>query len=119
MEQLFSNLISNALKYRKPEVQPKLLIRVEKKHRKQIPSDFIRSSRNYYKISFIDNGIGFNPENAEKIFEVFQRLHHRNEYTGTGIGLAICKKILQNHLGYIQALADPGEGSIFVVYLPE
>jgi signal transduction histidine kinase/CHASE3 domain sensor protein len=119
LEQLFSNLVSNALKYRRPDAPQKIVIRAERKHRKQIAEDFAKISRNYFKLSIIDNGIGFGIDNAEKIFEVFQRLHPRNEYSGNGIGLAICKKIVQNHMGHIYAMADPGQGATFVIYLPD
>jgi signal transduction histidine kinase/PAS domain-containing protein len=118
MEQLFLNLLSNALKYRKEDTQLKIVIKVEEVHRRQINENFIRSSRNYYKITVRDNGIGFDPANASKIFEVFQRLHQKNEYSGTGIGLAICKKIVENHLGHIHATGEPGEGSTFIMYFP-
>lgn len=118
LEQLFLNLLSNALKYSKPNTQPKIDIRVEEMQRKQISEDFIKTSGNYYKITVMDNGIGFEPANATKIFEVFQRLHQKNEYTGTGIGLAICKKITENHLGHIFATGQPGGGSTFVIYFP-
>ncbi len=118
LEQLFLNLLSNALKYRKPKTQPNIEVHVEEVHRSQISEDFIKSSRNYYRITVVDNGIGFDPANATKIFEVFQRLHQKNEYSGTGIGLAICKKITENHLGHILATGEPGEGSTFVLYFP-
>lgn len=118
MEQLFLNLLSNALKYRKEDTQPKIVIKVEAVHRRQIYEDFIKSSRNYYKITIRDNGIGFDHANATKIFEVFQRLHQKNEFSGTGIGLAICKKIVENHLGHIHAIGEPGEGSTFIIYFP-
>ena len=72
----------------------------------------------YYKITIRDNGIGFEQEYAQKIFELFQRLHSRSEYAGTGVGLAICKKIIQNHEGFIEVSSKPGEGSVFTVYLP-
>ena len=72
----------------------------------------------YYHISFADNGIGFEPEYSRKIFEVFQRLHNRTEYGGTGIGLAICKKIIENHNGVIMADSQPNQGATFHVYLP-
>ena len=72
----------------------------------------------YWKIIFSDNGIGFEQQYADKIFELFQRLHSRFEYEGTGIGLAICKKIVQNHKGFIYANGQPGLGASFVIYLP-
>jgi light-regulated signal transduction histidine kinase (bacteriophytochrome) len=118
IEQLFLNLLSNALKYRKEVAQPKIIIKFEEVHRRQIEEDFIKASRNYYKILVRDNGIGFDPANANKIFEVFQRLHQKTEYSGTGIGLAICKKIVENHLGHIHATGEPGEGSTFIMYFP-
>jgi len=118
MEQLFLNLLSNALKYSKPQTQPLVEIRVEEVHRSHIGQDFIKSSRNYHRISVKDNGIGFDPANASKIFEVFQRLHQKTEYSGNGIGLAICKKIVENHFGHIHAISGPGEGSTFIFYLP-
>jgi signal transduction histidine kinase len=72
----------------------------------------------YWKISFEDNGIGFEQQYENKILELFQRLHGRTEYSGTGIGLAICKKIVQNHNGVIKAIGTPGVGAIFSIYFP-
>ncbi|MEO9892040.1 PAS domain-containing protein [Aurantibacter sp.] len=118
LEQLFSNLISNALKYHDPLLAPKINLKSEKVHKEQIPEDFFKTYKHYYKITIVDNGIGFSEENAGKIFEVFQRLHQKNEYSGTGIGLAICKKIVENHHGNIHATSKLGKGSAFVIYLP-
>jgi light-regulated signal transduction histidine kinase (bacteriophytochrome) len=118
MEQLFSNLLSNALKYIDPKTSPNIRITSEKVHREQVPFDFYKSSKHFHKITFIDQGIGFGDEHANRIFEVFQRLHQPSEYSGTGIGLAICKKIVENHHGFILATSELGEGSAFVVYLP-
>ncbi|CAM3574419.1 PAS domain-containing protein [Zobellia roscoffensis] len=118
LEQLFNNLISNALKYKVADVTPSLTIQAEKVHAKQIPEDFFKMANTYYKITIIDNGIGFSTEHSEKIFEVFQRLHQKSEYTGTGIGLAICKKIVENHRGFIYATSELGKGSAFIFYLP-
>ncbi len=119
MEQLFGNLISNALKYRNTTTVSKIVVRAERVHRNQITGPFTKAEKYYQKISLIDNGIGFSPEYAEKIFEVFQRLHQRAEFSGTGIGLAICKKIVENHHGYIYATSEVGKGAAFVIYLPE
>lgn len=117
MEQLFNNLISNAIKYRGLE-DPKIIIDCKKLKRSEITDDFIKKSKTYYRISVMDNGIGFAQEHAEKIFELFQRLHQKTEYTGTGIGLAICKKIVQNHHGHILAESELGKGTSFCFYLP-
>ena len=117
MEQLFNNLLSNAIKYRGME-DPKIIIDCKKLKRNEITDNFIKKSKAYYRISVLDNGIGFAQEHSEKIFELFQRLHQNDEYSGTGIGLAICKKIVQNHSGYILAESEPGKGSSFCIYLP-
>lgn len=119
MRQLFQNLISNSLKFTKEGVIPELLISMEKVDgatyaSKQLPL----ASKEYCKITLKDNGIGFNNDYAEKIFTLFQRLHTRNEYEGTGIGLAVCKKIVENHSGYIQATGIEGEGAIFNIFIP-
>jgi light-regulated signal transduction histidine kinase (bacteriophytochrome) len=75
-------------------------------------------ARRYSHITFKDNGIGFDPQYNRRIFEVFQRLHARTEYGGTGIGLAICKKIVDNHNGLITAESRPNDGATFHIYLP-
>ncbi|TDT47179.1 PAS domain-containing protein [Maribacter spongiicola] len=118
IEQLCTNLISNSIKYGKSDVAPKIIISSKKVRNSEIRENFSKNSEYYYKISFIDNGIGFEPEFASNIFEVFQRLHSKNEYSGTGIGLSICKKIVEKHYGYIHAIGKKGEGSTFVIYLP-
>ncbi|HAB27110.1 MAG TPA: hypothetical protein DCE27_04680, partial [Xanthomarina gelatinilytica] len=118
MEQLFANLISNAIKYRSSIETPVIHITSEKIHSADIPETFLKTSKQYHKISVMDNGIGFDVKYADKIFEVFQRLHQKNEYSGTGIGLAICKKIVENHNGYIFATAKLGTGAQFIMYLP-
>ncbi|WP_318312627.1 ATP-binding protein [Flagellimonas crocea] len=118
LEQLFGNLISNSLKYRNPEEQTKILLKSEIVSRGQLPKEVVNPSKEYHKITLSDNGIGFDNQNSTKIFEVFQRLHAKTQYSGTGIGLAICKKIVENHHGFITATGEPGKGSIFSIYLP-
>jgi len=72
----------------------------------------------YCKISITDNGIGFDPQYKEKIFGLFQRLHGRNEYSGAGLGLAICRKIAKNHNGFITAESEPGKGTSIHIFIP-
>lgn len=120
MSQLFGNLISNALKFSKPGIQPRIQIQVEKLSRRDIGNQFdLKEANAYYKITVTDNGIGFSQGNASQIFDIFQRLHSRSEYEGTGIGLAMCRKIVENHGGHIFASAEPGVGAAFTVVLPE
>jgi PAS domain S-box-containing protein len=116
--QLLANLLSNSIKYKKKDVPPEIEVSAEKIPAKDLPEDFAVSSVDYYRITIRDNGIGFEQEYADKIFELFQRLHGKNEYTGSGIGLAICKKIAENHSGWISAESEPGVGSSFHFYLP-
>jgi PAS domain S-box-containing protein len=116
--QLFNNLLSNALKYRKPDETPKIAISSEIVDGRLLRYLAADQSLNYHKISITDNGIGFEPIHAVRIFEMFQRLHGVNQYEGTGIGLAICKKIMQNHKGFIEAQGIPGVGAVFTLYLP-
>ncbi len=118
MQQLFTNLISNSLKYSKENITPIIEIKSEKVIAKDNPLLNDNSTRSYSKISFIDNGIGFEQENAEKIFLLFNRLHGKTEFQGTGVGLAICKKIVENHNGFIFATSEPNQGSTFTIYLP-
>lgn len=118
MEQLFNNLVSNAIKYRSLTEPTKIAITCKKLSRNKISEVFDKKRKNYYKITIVDNGIGFDQENSEKIFGLFERLHQKEEYSGTGIGLAICKKIVLNHKGYIFAKSEPGAGSTFCIYLP-
>ncbi len=116
--QLFSNIISNAVKYSKPDVAPYIRIRTEQVPASSIKSDAPLIQPKYWKISIKDNGIGFESQYETKVFELFQRLHGKLEYEGTGIGLAICKKIMQNHNGLIDAVGEPGIGATFNIYLP-
>ncbi len=106
MRQLFQNLISNALKYTRPEIQPEISI------------SSLQLGNGQVKITFHDNGIGFDNMYAEKIFQVFQRLETQDKYEGTGIGLAVCKKIVETHRGTINAESEEGQGSKFILILP-
>lgn len=115
--QLFDNLLNNSLKYRHPDRDPHIRISAEKLPVAVSPVPGQRASC-FYKVSIQDNGIGFDPSYAVKIFDLFQRLHTQSDYTGSGVGLAICKKIIQNHQGFIQAKGELGEGALFEVYIP-
>jgi PAS domain S-box-containing protein len=114
--QLFQNLISNSLKFVRDDVAPHITIKHCYLDQEQVTH--LEGAARYLKLEFTDNGIGFEEEYAAKIFAIFQRLHGRSEYEGTGIGLAICKKIVEHHGGVIYANAAPGEGATFTVVLP-
>ena len=116
--QLFNNILANAIKYRKPGEIPKIEISSKVIDGRMLSHYAADRNFSYHKISIVDNGIGFEPIHAFKIFELFQRLHGVNQYEGTGIGLAICKKIMQNHRGFIEAEGAPGVGAVFTLYLP-
>jgi len=116
LRQLFDNLISNALKYHHPERRPEVSIAATMVDGSNIAG--LEPQKEYHKIVVSDNGIGFEPQHAEKIFELFQRLPGTNKYSGTGVGLALCKKIVHNHQGAIKATAQPNEGAYFEIYLP-
>jgi PAS domain S-box-containing protein len=111
VEQLFTNLLNNALKFSTPSVKPVINVQIA-------PQPVMVDNLPYHKISISDNGIGFDPQFNERIFQVFQRLHGRNQYEGTGIGLAICKKIMDNHQGFITAESKQGEGATFTLHFP-
>jgi signal transduction histidine kinase len=98
---------------------PEISIESEKVNSDQFPEFLDQNIKKFYKITFTDNGMGFDPQFKETIFVLFQRLHSRQDYPGTGIGLAICKKIVENHKGFITADSTPDEGSVFTVFLPE
>lgn len=119
IEQLFINLIGNSLKYNRPNIVPEISVGCEKILSTEYPDLLEQSVKKFYKITFSDNGMGFDPQFKETIFVLFQRLYSKTEYPGTGIGLAICKKIMTNHKGYIIADSIPNKGSIFTIFLPE
>ena len=117
MEQLFHNLISNALKFSKAEVSPVVTISSRPIAAEEAKGRNLKRGA-YIEIIVADNGIGFSPEFAEQIFTIFQRLNSKYEYPGTGIGLALCRKIAINHDGEMFAESEPGQGSKFYVLLP-
>lgn len=117
MGPLFSNLISNSLKYSKKNARPVVRIRYEEAS-VAAGVNGRESDIRYGRIYIEDNGIGFDQKYADQIFDMFRRLHSNAEYEGTGIGLALCKKIVEMHNGYISALGKPGEGAVFIVALP-
>jgi PAS domain S-box-containing protein len=120
MTQLFSNLMSNSLKYTKPGVSPVISISssvATKEKVKRHPQ--LDAHKKYHHIQFSDNGIGFDQEHADRIFKIFQRLHAKADYEGTGIGLSICRKIVNTHLGHISAAVGAHGGAVFHILLPE
>ena len=118
LRQVFVNLISNAIKFTKQNVAPIITIKSKIVKYDIKKPKVMGINKDYCHITVADNGIGFEPNYNEKIFEVFQRLHNRDEYPGTGIGLAIVKKIIENHNGVITAKAVQGKGATFEIYLP-
>jgi signal transduction histidine kinase len=123
--QVMYNLISNALKFSKPGGQAHIGIQCAVKEgsvleaeNKMLPTGRLIPARKYCHISFQDNGIGFETEYSEKIFEIFQRLHAKGTYPGTGIGLAIVKKVIEHHEGVVTATGHPDTGATFDVYIP-
>ena len=116
--QLFLNLLSNSLKFVKADVRPVINISSRTATPKEIEQYSLIKGGNYLVLTFQDNGIGFEDAYAEKIFQMFQRLHGKVDYDGTGIGLAICKKIVENHKGVIHAHGEPGKGATFTIIIP-
>ena len=106
MVQLFQNLIGNGIKFQAEGQRPQVHISVEDQGEKWL-------------FSFRDNGIGIDPESSERIFTIFQRLHARGQYPGTGIGLSVCKRIVERHGGRIWVESEPGKGATFKFTLPK
>ncbi|PTS98812.1 histidine kinase, partial [Flavobacterium sp. HMWF030] len=119
IEQLFINLIGNSLKYSQPDIAPEITIESHKVNSSDYPDLLDQNVKKFHKITFTDNGMGFDPQFKETIFVLFQRLHSKTDYPGTGIGLAICKKIVDNHKGHIIADSTPNQGSVFIIFLPD
>ncbi len=116
--QVFDNLISNSIKYRNPDRPCQIIFDSAEVGKKDIENVLGLKSERYHAITIRDNGLGFEQQFNEKIFELFKRLHGRNNYSGSGIGLAICKKIMQNHDGLIKAEGEPDKGACFTLYFP-
>jgi PAS domain S-box-containing protein len=121
IQQLFQNLLSNALKYSKAGVRPVIHISYKFTKGQETGAKLEGEERNHYYhvISVRDNGIGFEQEYAEEIFNIFTRLHSRFEYAGSGVGLSIVRRVVENHKGFVYAESEPGKGSVFTIILPE
>jgi signal transduction histidine kinase len=115
VRQLFQNLIGNALKFSRPDVQPQIRVYSEPVYLEESSNGAIRQHRIYIQ----DNGIGFDSKYADDIFVVFKRLHSYHEFEGSGIGLSICKKIIERHKGNIRAVGELNKGATFIITLPE
>ena len=116
--QLFQNLISNSLKFVRTGIEPEVSITHSMLSKNDTLHFHLPEATQFHKLEFADNGIGFENEYAGKIFAIFQRLHGRSEYEGSGIGLSICKKIIEHHGGLIYAKGIPNQGSTFTIILP-
>lgn len=119
VKQLMTNLISNALKYTRADVVPRIVISGQIVQGMDLKGCDGDPRQTYAKIAVADNGIGFDPKYTAKIFELFQRLHSKDLYSGTGIGLALCKKIVERMGGCITAESEPGQGATFTFYVPQ
>ncbi|UHG93417.1 PAS domain-containing protein [Spirosoma oryzicola] len=121
LTQLFENLLANALKFVKPKQKPRIQVEYFHRSANELPSDVRCTSAVsfYHQISVTDNGIGFDGKYLDRIFQVFQQLNNRDDYSGTGVGLAICQRVVENHGGGITANSQPGHGATFCVYLPD
>lgn len=119
IKQLFNNILSNAIKFRRHDVQPVIDITTSPLTLKEKATLQLPNNIKFHKIEICDNGIGFDNQYAQRIFQIFQRLHGKSEYPGSGIGLAICKKIVEQHNGVINAANMDGKGACFTIILPE
>ncbi|XWW45082.1 PAS domain-containing protein [Fibrella sp. USSR17] len=119
--QLFQNLLTNALKFHQADMAPVVAIHCRNVPANELPHTIHpgRLAQAYFRIDVADKGIGFEQKYAERIFQVFQRLHGKSQYAGTGIGLAICEKVVTNHGGAITATSQLGQGATFSIYFPD
>ena len=117
-KQLLDNLVNNSIKYKHPDREIIIHITSELVNGTEIKEPTAEQHRQYHKISVTDNGIGFETQYADKIFEIFQRLNNHSGAKGSGIGLAICKKIVQNQKGFIEATGNLDEGARFDIFIP-
>lgn len=118
MSQLFNNLLSNSLKFTQEDRQPEIAIKSEHLSKADQINYGLPSRGDYVRITFSDNGIGFENNDSSRIFTLFQRLRGRSEFEGAGIGLAVCKKVVENHAGIIMASGRAGQGAVFTIILP-
>lgn len=121
VQQAFSNIISNALKYKKQDLPPHIAItcRTVTGSESDIPLSASEMGKSFYAIRFTDNGIGFDPADTDRIFNVFTRLHANAQYKGTGVGLSIVRRVMQNHNGYVTAKSTLGQGAVFELFFPK
>ncbi|WP_234733458.1 ATP-binding protein [Tellurirhabdus bombi] len=117
--QLFQNLIGNALKFRQLTLSPIIQIGQRKANKSDLPDILLATNQPFLEIWVRDNGIGFDAQYKERIFQVFQRLHTKQQYAGTGVGLSICKQVTENHGGSLTAISKLGQGAEFKIFLPE
>ncbi|RYZ56141.1 MAG: hypothetical protein EOP49_01160 [Sphingobacteriales bacterium] len=116
--QMFLNLVSNSLKFSKEKGTPEIRVTHKYLFPREVAEYNLAKAAMYLRIDVTDNGIGFDNQFSSKIFAIFQRLHGKTEYEGTGIGLAICRKIAENHGGTITANGYPGKGATFTIIIP-
>ena len=120
LQQLVQNLLTNALKFAKPQQAPQVHIQTQWLSQEQLPVAVAPTNYRWWvALQVRDNGIGFDPTHGERIFELFHQVHGKQRYGGTGIGLAIVKRVVENHGGLVKAESQPGQGSTFTIYLPD
>ena len=119
MNQLLYNLLTNALKFHKESVSPVIAVTFRPLSANDLQKhENLKQELSYIEIKVLDNGIGFDQEFSRQIFQLFERLHTVEEYEGTGLGLALCKQIVENHNGKIYAVSTEGRGACFYIILP-